>query len=56
MKISPDVPLTGLTTIVPNMPSLATVPLVTKLAELAAVLSWKPVELAMIGVTWSTPA
>src|SRR5262245_8656509 len=55
VKISPDVLLTGLTTIVPNMPSLATVPLVTKLAELAEVLSWKPVALEMIGVSWSTP-
>ena len=35
VEISPDVLATGLITIVPNMPSLVTVPLVTKLAALA---------------------
>ena len=46
----------GLTAIVPNMPSLATVPLVTKLAELVTWLSTPPNAPAMIGLNWSTPA
>src|SRR5690349_507471 len=46
----------GLTAIVPNIPSLATVPLVTKLAALETVRSWLPNELTMIGLNWSTPA
>src|SRR4051812_35874333 len=41
--------LAGLITIVPNMPSLATVPLDTKLAAFAEVLSTPPDELTMIG-------
>src|SRR5215217_6810138 len=46
----------GLTAIVPNMPSLATVPLVMKLAELEKVSSWLPNALTMTGLNWSTPA